>query len=262
MLLLLASSCVKYPEFSQYRMPVADTPVPTEVTGPQGAAPATAPLEVPSPGRTPTVLPPPLDVEGTTWTLHYTSPDGPESYDIALSPGGISALDNPHDTTPDNDTWSQTGPVVELTMNDGFVTYRGVFTDIDLLRGTAHNTRDESWGFAMTRQGSVGPREMTSPDALIEDDGLRNDLSGTSWHLEDLDPDEPVDIDLTFTGDGTLATSLSFEDNVWLASDGAVHFWINDSAVEHVAVETWPGQMIGVAMSENGKQWAFLMRKR
>ena len=256
----LALACVKYPEFSQYRMPVADAPVPTDAA-PRAPNVSTSPLAAPPAETGPETLPAPFQLTGTTWTLLYTSPDGTQTYDVTFAEDGRAVLHSEFDTTPDNDTWTQTGPVFELSMNDGFATYKGVFSDVDLLRGTATNG-ENTWGFALMRAQPLPGRDAQDPGALVEDDGLRNALAGTSWHLEDLDPSEPVDIDLTFTADGTLSISLPYEDNHWQASDGAVWFWINDQAVEHVALATWPDRMVGVAMSENGKQWGFLMEKR
>lgn len=261
-MLLIALACVKYPEFSQYRLDPPTQPVPPAPTATVvEAPPTTQAVDAPSPEPLPS-LPPPFDVDGTRWVLHYTSPDGPESYPLTFQTGGRALLENPHDSTPDNDAWTQSGAAVTLTMNNAYVTYRGVFTDADVIRGTAANA-DRSWGFAMVRDGAAPSREMLLD--LPADPELVAKLSGTRWSLTDLDPSEPLDMELTLNADGSLDTSLRGPDgepyapNSWVASDGALYFWINDRSVEHVAIPTWTDQMVGVALSETGHEWGFLL---
>ena len=260
---VLALGCVKQPDFSAHRREVPTDPIPALAVRdlPRTEDIPTSEFRTPDPGEEPRAVPPALDVSLSPWTLYYSAPDGTHAYEVEFEDGGAAVLHNPQDTTADNDSWSQDGAVVTLSMNDAFVEYRGVFTDLNLVRGTARNEDDKTWGFAMVRQGPGDPG-IADPSALSEDRALRDELAGTSWRLEDLDPDQPVDLDLTFNADGTLDVTLPTEDNVWLASDGVLHFWVNGLAVEHVAVATWPDQMFGVATNEDGKSWAFHLRKR
>ncbi|HJN75541.1 MAG TPA: hypothetical protein QGF58_16545 [Myxococcota bacterium] len=260
MLFLLA--CVKYPDFAAHRREVPDEPIPPLALRdlPRTEEIPTSEFSTPESGDTPTSAPPALDVSTSPWTLYYSAPDGQYAYEVEFLEDGVAMLHNPADTTKDNDGWGQDGAVVTLSMNDGFVEYRGVFTDLNLVRGTASNAED-TWGFALIRQ-APGATKIQAPDELPEDGYLRADLAGTSWRLEDLDPDQPVDLELTFNHDGTLEVTLPTEFNTWKASDGVVHFWVNDMAVEHVAVATWPDQMFGIATNEDGNSWAFHLRKR
>lgn len=260
---LLTLGCVKYPDFAAHRRAVPSEEIPALAHRdlPQTADIPTSEFEAPELAAEPTDPPLALDVQSTPWTLYYSAPDGDHAYQVEFGDDGVATLHNPEDTTAGNDHWAQDGAVVTVSMNDGFVKYRGVFTDLNLVRGTAKNEGGNTWGFALIRQ-APGSTAISAPSSLPEDITLRDELAGTSWRLEDLDPEQPVDLDITLNQDGSLDVTLPTEDNTWMASDGALHFWVNGETVEHVAVATWPDQMFGVATNEDGKSWAFHMRKR
>jgi len=260
---LFLLACVKYPDFSAHRREVPSDPIPALAVRdlPKTRDIPTSEFRTPSPDDDASTVPAPMDVRSSPWTLYYSAPDGTHAYEVEFLDEGKAQLHNQDDTTADNDAWAQDGAVVTLTMNDAFVEYRGVFTDLNLIRGTARNEKDKTWGFALVREAPA-ERELNEPAALQEDADLRAMVAGTSWRLEDLDPDQPVDLDLTFNHDGSLDVTLEVPDNSWKASDGVLHFWVNGTAVEHVAVATWPDQMFGIATNEDGKSWAFHLRKR
>ncbi len=261
MILLLA--CVKYPDFGAHRRSAPTEPVPGYVElgplrpqastpGPQPEAVRVPPLPDPAPN-----LPAGLDLSGTRWTLSYTAPSGEHSYDLEFAEEGALRLHNPHDSTPDNDRWAQSGAVVELSMNDVFVSYRGLFQDGDLIRGVADNGHD-TWPFVLVRRS----RAMQHPAQLQVDEAGVAGLIGSTWRVHDLDPVEPTELELTLLKDGVEIDPLGDEDNAWTLSNGVLYIWVNGRYAQMAAVETEPGRWFGLGLSQDGHEWAFTMEAR
>jgi hypothetical protein len=261
MFLLLA--CVKYPDFGAHRRSVPTQPVPGYVEldplQPEDSAPEVAPevLEVPPLPEPVPAVPPGLELEGSRWSLSYTAPSGEHSYDVEFSGSDILRLHNPHDTTPDNDRWRQSGAVIELTMNDGFVTYRGLFQDPGLIRGMADNGED-SWPFVLVR----GARAMRVPAELDIDEAGVAALVGSSWTLVDRDPLEVEHLELTLREDGVSIDPIGDEGNSWTLSQGVLYIWVNDRHAQLSAVETEPGRWFGVGLNQEGREWAFTLEAK
>ena len=260
-MLLLALACVKYPDFSANRRAVPNQPVPgfVELQGLESEELATelpTPIEVrvPQLPEQASAVPAALELQGSRWTLSYTSPDGDQSYDLEFGPRGVLHLHNPHDSTPDNDAWVQSGALVELSFNDGFVRYRGLYQDRGLIRGMADNGQD-SWPFVLLRRG----RAMDWPGALGEDAG-RDELVGASFAITDMDPREPVDLRLTLQQEGVSIQPVGDEGNDWTLSEGVLYIWVNERNAQLTAVQTEAGSWFGTGLSKDGHEWAFTMR--
>ncbi|MCB9741060.1 MAG: hypothetical protein H6741_17315 [Alphaproteobacteria bacterium] len=92
----------------------------------------------------------------TTWRLDTVVPgSGPVRYEVTLRPSGHLESYSARDSTPDDDDWWVDGKELVLSMNRGYVDYRGAFEDSETVVGEALNQRGERWGFTLRRVDQV-----------------------------------------------------------------------------------------------------------
>lgn len=109
---------------------------------PAPSEPAATATSAPPPS--PTSLP---DLTGTHWFIYYTEPGGAYyEYELRFQPNGRLENSHPNESTPDNDTWAQSGDLVILLFNDSYATYTGRL-DGDTMTGTAVNITGADWAW-------------------------------------------------------------------------------------------------------------------
>lgn len=120
------------------------------LTEPASTEPAPPPTSPPMPTVTP--LPPPTepapgDLTGSRWFIYYAEPSGDYyEYELVFHPGGRLENSHPNETTPDNDTWMQSGDTVVLFFNDSYATYEGQISG-DAISGMAVNVTGGLWAW-------------------------------------------------------------------------------------------------------------------
>ncbi len=118
----------------------------------------TGPSPAPTEPAAPTIPPLPTatepasgDLTGTRWRITYTEPGGTSyEYELVFHPGGGLENTHPNETTPDNDSWLQTGDTVVLLFNDSYATYQGQIAG-DSMSGTAVNITGAAWSWNADR---------------------------------------------------------------------------------------------------------------
>lgn len=108
---------------------------------------------------------------GTKWRIVYDDPDGHKDHELLFLSGGKISFRHPNDMTPDNDTWSQEGNQITLSVNSGYVIYTGTMEG-DRISGSALNIMRAKWNWVATREGFVTdgdtrqvPEKKDVPDA-------------------------------------------------------------------------------------------------
>lgn len=88
-------------------------------------------------------------LEGSTWVMRYMLPgnDRWSIYRLHFEGEGQLVTENPRDTTPHNDTWTQEGEDVHIYFNDRFVDYAGALVSSKWMRGVAVNVNGTQWEF-------------------------------------------------------------------------------------------------------------------
>jgi hypothetical protein len=120
--------------------------------GVTGRSPTPTEAAVPTLPPLPTATEPATgDLTGTYWLIAYTEPGGTSyEYELIFHPGGRLENSHPNETTPDNDTWLQTGDTVVLLFNDAYATYQGQIAG-DTMSGTAVNITGAAWSWSANR---------------------------------------------------------------------------------------------------------------
>ena len=78
--------------------------------------------------------------------------------------------------------------------------------------------------------------------------------------LIDLDPDNPVDLTMTFYEDGSFELhGWGYEGMEWAATEDTLVFSVNNRYSHHAAVATTDGSLVGVGRQRDGYSWRFRM---
>lgn len=116
---------------------------------------------------------------------------------------------------------------------------------------------------ATVQPGWEGFPEPATLDDLVtvqSDPEAMRAFVGTTWYLIDLDPDNPVDLTMTFYEDGSFELhGWGYEGMEWAATEDTLVFWVNNRYSHHAAVATTDGSLVGVGRQRDGYSWRFRM---